>query len=227
MLLNKYLRERSQSPINMHSLNEDIGSVNHKIIFFFMPESIVFNKPDRHDDVDEITLKSISPYFYWCSAHEFPDFEAEYKYLFQYQIYSVEGAKIVPGEIIQKWRKNKNQIREDIMLFIEQWNEHKRILTAPENNKQKTNESFYNKIYDFNGFAQFVAKSIIGLQNLYIKQASIINFDILQKEYWKMIAMNKDEFYDTIPDLKTKNKRNSKKSISKKPAVKKKKKHTK
>lgn len=201
--------------------NENIGSVNHKIIFFFMPESIVFNKPNKNDDVDSITLKSISPYFYWCSAHEFPDFEVENKYLFQYQIYSVEGAKIVPCEIFQKWRRNKNQVREDVAYFIEEWDDHKRLLTTPENNKERPNEGFYNKIYDFNSFAQFVAKSIISLQNLYIKQASVINFDILQKEYWKMIAMNKNEIYNTIPDFTAKKLKRNKKVVSKKRPIKK------
>jgi hypothetical protein len=207
----------------MNDIPEDIESVEYKMIFFFMPETIVFNKAQKGDDIDLVTLKSISPYFYWCSAQEFTDFEPKYRYLFQYQMYTVEGSKIVPGEIFQKWRKNKNNIREDLMQFIEEWSDHKRLLTSPENKKENSNENFYNKTYNFKDFAKFVAKSIISLQDLYIKQASIINFDLLQKEYWKMVAMNKNEIYNTVPDFKIKKTLPNKKRKLKKDTVKRKK----
>lgn len=175
-------------------MHEDIlpDNIKHKIIFFFMPESIVFGKAQMGDDIDLVTLKSISPCFYWCSAHEFPEFEQEYRYLFQYQIYSLEGSKMEPSEIYQKWHKNKNKIREDIMSFIDTWQSHKRILMAPENKNEKDeiHNGNYNKIYNFKEFAPFVAQSIFKLQKFYIEQASMINFDVLQKEFWKMIAMN-------------------------------------
>lgn len=156
-----------------------------------MPENIVFQKPKQNDDPDWVTLKSISPLFYWCSAHEFPDFDKNYKYLFQYQIYSIETQSVIPNELSQKWCQTKNEIRNEIISFLEMWSDHKRILL---NTVLKTDILEFqnnNEIQDFSTFANFVGKSIFDLKHFYIKQASTeINFDILQKEFWKTIALN-------------------------------------
>lgn len=193
----------------------NIKDVKHKIIFFFMPESIVFETVKDNDDVDLAALKAISPCFYWCSAHEFPGIKSKNKYLFQYQIYSIDAYKIIPGEIYQQWYSNKNQIRSDIISFIEFWDDHKRLLMAPEDlEPNDKNITSYNKIYNFSEFASFVGKSIFKLQPIYKEQISLVNFDSLQKDYWKMIALNNAEIngnYNTV--LKT-NKTKIKKKLS-------------
>lgn len=176
---------------NTEEILNQFNQIKHKIIFFFMPETIVFQKPKKNDDPDWMTLKSISPLFYWCSAHEFPDFDKNYKYLFQYQIYSIESRSIIPNEISQKWCKTKNEIRDGIISFLEMWGDHKRILLNTILNKDSLEFHNNNEIQNFSSFANFVGKSIFDLKHFYIKQASAeINFDILQKEFWKTIALN-------------------------------------
>ena len=173
---------------------EQFSQIKHKILFFFMPESIVFQKPKRNEDPDLVTLKSISPLFYWCSAHEFPDFDKEYKYLIQYQLYSIESNTIVPHELFQKWCKTKHEIRDGILSFLELWDDHKRILLNTILNKDNIEFKNNNQIQDFSTFANFVGKSIFDLKYFYIKQAAAnMNFDILQKEFWKTIAMNSSD----------------------------------
>ena len=181
-----------------------------------MPEYIVFKKPSKSEDIDVSTLKSISPCFYWCSAHEFPEFELGHKYLFQHQIYFLEGSEIISGEVSQQWHRSKNQIREDIISFIESWSTHKRILIGPEN-KESTSANYFNKIYHFTEFAEFVGQTIYKLKKDYIEQASLINFDLLQKEYWKMIAINnnnKNENYSTVLNTRAKKSKSTKKNKS-------------
>jgi hypothetical protein len=41
----------------------------------------------------------------------------------------------------------------------------------------------------FINFATFVAKSILSLQNLYIKQSEHGNFEFIQKKFWENTAM--------------------------------------
>lgn len=197
-----------------NSEQQSLKSIRHKILFFFMPESIIFEKPTSKDDPDLIFLKSISPLFYWCSAHEFLDFETDYKYLIQYQAYHIENQNIVPSEVVQKWSKTKYEIKDLMMNFLNMWPEHKRILL----NGSAEKENNDRKIFYFSDFAQFVAKSIYNLKNFYIDQANSSgkNFDALQKDFWKMIALNG---YNYIAEKENdskkspiKRKKNSKKS---------------
>jgi len=176
---------------NVDEILNQFSKIRHKIIFFFMPETIIFQKPKQSEDPDWITLKSISPLFYWCSAHEFPDFDKNFKYLFQYQIYSIESRSIVPNEISQKWCKTKHEIRDGIVSFLDMWGDHKRLLLNTVLNKDSLEFHNNNETQDFSTFANFVGKSIFDLKHFYIKQASTeMNFDILQKEFWKTIALN-------------------------------------
>jgi hypothetical protein len=204
--------------VDTNSEQENLKSIRHRILFFFMPESLLFEKPTSKDDPDLIFLKSISPLFYWCSAHEFVDFDSDYKYLIQYQTYSVENQNIIPGEVIQKWSKTKYEIKNLMINFLNIWPEHKRILLNGTAEKENNNR----KIFYFSDFAHFVAKSIFNLKHFYIEQANSSgkNFDALQKDFWKMIALNsynyttqKKEISKNIPTKRKRNSTNNKKTV--------------
>lgn len=184
---------------NTEEILNQFSQIKHKIIFFFMPENVVFEKPKSSDDPDWITLKSISPLFYWCSAHEFPDFDKKFRYLIQYQTYSIENHNIIPNEVLQKWCSTKYQIRDGIISFLDMWTDHKRLLLNTILNKDGLEFKKNNQLQDFSTFASFVAKSIFDLKHFYIKQTASnnMNFDVLQKEFWKMIALNSsNNFFD-------------------------------
>lgn len=203
---------------NVDEILTEFKQIKHKIIFFFVPENIVFEKPKNGDDPDQITLKSISPLFYWCSAHEFPNFDKKFRYLIQYQTYSIENGNIIPNEIAQKWCNSKHQIRDGIIAFLEIWSDHKRLLLNTILNKDSLEFHNNNQIQDFSTFANFVGKSIFDLKHFYIKQASSdMNFDILQKEFWKMIALNSSNniFDKSNLDFSVKKEKNKKTVIKK------------
>jgi hypothetical protein len=185
-------------------------NISNKILFFFMPETITFFKPLKNEDQNGAILKSICPYFYWCSSHEFENFEPKNKFLFQYQVYSIENRKIVPGEIIQEWHENKNGIKISIMNFIEKWEDHKRaVLGKYKDSKEKfisednrdlnnffdneslsqKNQNNKNNLDNFVNFAHFVAKSILYFQPIYIKECEEKNYDFLQKKFWENMTM--------------------------------------
>lgn len=195
-----------------------------------MPESIVFLSPSKNDDNNAKILKSITPYFYWCSAHEFDSTYSDNKFLFQYQIYFIENKNLIPGEVVQKWFSNKSNIKISIIDFIEKWNEHKRILIDP-NSKDKNEISetkadlpFNKENYcSFSKFAKFVAESILNLKNIYIQKCDEKNFDFLQKKFWQTMA----EYYQDIilsidykKNSNTDNKVKSKKNVKGKSAKK-------
>jgi hypothetical protein len=216
----------------------------HKTLFFFMPEKISFLKKEVLDDENQALLKSITPYFYWCSAHEFKDIQTNNKFLFQYQIYSIENRQIVPGEVVQKWFSNKNAIKISVINFIELWHDHKRLLfdikkisefSISKNNIKTLDESIdgfddldldsKNNFEYFSYFATFVAQSIISLKNLYIKQVEDGSFEFLQRKFWESIAIYYQNVFSDINDnnhTKSKNK----KKITKKPRKTKKKNET-
>lgn len=205
---------------DVNSIMSEFGKIKHKILFFFMPESIVFQTPKKNEDPDLVTLKSISPLFYWCSAHEFPEFDEEYKYLIQYQIYSIENQNIVANDLFQKWCKTKYEIKDGVMSFLEMWNDHKRLLLNTILSNDSIEFKNNNEVQDFSSFASFVGKSIFDLKNFYIKQAATdMNFDVLQKEFWKMIALNSS---NNIFDKQSSNYINDDKKINKKATTKKK-----
>lgn len=170
--------------------------LKHKILFFFMPKNIVFTKKDKNDTETVTMLKAVSPCFYWCSGHEFITEYAENKYLIQHQIYFINGNKIEPALISQHWAKSKNEIRSGIFSFIEMWSEedHEKVLLTPKYNflttKNITTFDYLNNTYKFSEFASFVAKSIIEFKDFYIKQSQNLNFDSIQKEFWRQVALD-------------------------------------
>jgi hypothetical protein len=178
------------------SPDTDFKDIEHKILFLFMPDSIVFEKQNASEDPDVTLLKSISPYFYWCSAHEFPNFSKEYRYLIQYQLYTVDSGKIIPNEIAQEWHTNKNQIKYSMISFLDSFENHKRLLLNPDgvnannNSKNKSETSSYNKISQFSNFSKVIAEWIFHFKNNYISEVEGGNFNTMQKDFWKMIAMN-------------------------------------
>jgi len=176
----------------MDNLDNDI---KHKILFFFMPKSIVFTKKDKKDTESVAMLKSVSPCFYWCSGHEFLTKNEENRYLIQYQIYFINGKNMEPATINQEWYKSKNDIRKDILLFLDMWqDDHQKILLNPNDDFSTANNisnlDYLNKVYNFSDFASFVAKSIFALKDIYIEQANAMNFDIIQKEFWRQVALD-------------------------------------
>jgi len=197
----------------------------HKILFFFMPDRVTFLSREKNDDETTESLKKISPYFYWCSAHEFKNIESTNKFLFQYQLYSIEDNEINPCEVIQKWFDNKNSIKIEIMNFIDLWGSHERIIINPKKNEEEANKNFISiPVDDFEGmdyfskFASFVAKSILNLKDHYIAESQNQKFDVLQKRFWEIMAIHyKELFLRSVQDNKilkkkkpTKRKRNIK-----------------
>jgi len=182
----------------MENLEKDYLTLKHKILFFFMPKSIVFTKKELKDSENVALLKAVSPCFYWCSAHEFLTEHEENKYLFQYQIYFLNGENLEPAKIIQHWSKSKNDIRNEIFSFLDIWREdHEKALINPnmpiQNAKFETQiptSSDFKSVYNFSDFAEFVAKSIYHFKNNYVQQAKLMNFDFVQKEFWRHIALN-------------------------------------
>lgn len=183
----------------MYTEIEDAGDIKHKILFFFMPKHIVFAKKDESDTISSGLIKSMTPCFYWCSAHEFLTEHTENKFLIQHQIYFINGDETVSSEISQNWSNSKTPIRDRIISFLDTWNlPHEKILSLPDqpildikdidssHNYSKDN----NRIYNFSDFAGFVARSIIGNRNNYINQTKLMNIDFVQKECWKYIALN-------------------------------------
>jgi hypothetical protein len=205
------------------------GKFNHKAMFFFMPEDITFIKPDHTDDESTSYYRSIMPYFYWCSAHEFPDLPKKYRYLIQYQNCFIDNGDVFPGEIMQKFCANKDGIRAGLHDFIEMWDEHKRIMLDPTkiismykadinninhlseelNNKNISASEFAEKIINgdnndsFIDFAKAIGKTIKTFQEIYVTQAKDKQCDLLQKEYWRSLAL---EFAQSI--LKNKERAN-------------------
>jgi hypothetical protein len=215
----------------MEDLKQDYLNLKHKILFFFMPKTIVFTKREFKDTDNIAILKAVSPCFYWCSGHEFLTDNAENKYLIQHQIYFINGDNIEPAQINQYWSKSKNDIRNGIFSFIEMWrDEHEKVLMSPNmpNQHAKLNEEIpansFNHIYNFSNFAEFVAKSIFSLKDSYIFQSKEMNFDYVQKEFWKHIALDLDackeiQTYLNIPTTNEHldNKKTKRNKISKKP----------
>lgn len=208
----------------MKNLEEDFLNLKHKILFFFMPKSIVFTKRELKDTDNVALLKAVSPCFYWCSAHEFLTEHQESKYLFQYQIYFLNGENIEPAKIIQHWSKSKNNVRNEIFSFLDIWREeHEKALISPNMTMQNikfetqisTSEDF-NSIYNFSDFAEFVAKSIYFYKNNYIQQAKLMNFDFVQKEFWRHIALNQDACKEIQKYLNTNIVQKTKKVVIKK-----------
>jgi hypothetical protein len=158
-----------------------------------MPEVIAFFRKERKEDESTIFLKSITPYFYWCSAHEFKENKSKNKFLFQYQIYFIENKKIIPGEVIQKWYPKKNNIKIEIINFLNIWEDHGKILL----NHKKPNDQnvdYRKNLIDndfeyFSTFAHFVAKSIVELKEFYIQQSEEKELDLLQKKYWQNMSI--------------------------------------
>lgn len=210
----------------MENLKEDYLSLKHKILFFFMPKSIVFTKREPKDSDNIALLKAVSPCFYWCSAHEFLTEHEENKYLFQYQIYFISGQDIEPAQIIQRWSKSKNEIRNEIFAFLDMWREdHEKALISPnapvQNIKFETQISTsgdFNSIYNFSDFAEFVAKSIFHFKNNYVQQAKLMNFDFVQKEFWKHIALNSNACKEMQKYLNINTEKKAKKIVKKRMA---------
>lgn len=212
-------------------MEEFSENLQNKILFFFMPEMVTFFKPLKSEDSNSAILKSICPYFYWCSAHEFTNFNKNNKFLFQYQVYSIENKKIVPGEVIQEWHENKNGIKISIINFIEKWEDHKRIILGKysDSNRNANEPNNIDNLFDdenaenkninidnFMNFAKFVAKSIIGIQDVYIKECEARNFDFLQKKFWESMALYYQSVLINFNKSKTSTIKKTKKRIPKK-----------
>lgn len=199
---------------------EDLQKINHKILFFFMPENIVFFKKNEEDTDQTAKLKDIFPNFYWCSAHEFADPSFEKKYLIQYQIYSIENNDIRGERIDQFWASSKNEIRLHLISFLERWNDHKRLLLSSaisetkivENKNKLLAESGSGHKQNFLEFASFVARSIFNFKALYLQQAQSGGFELQQKEFWKNAAFH---YMDVLKDQLKNNKNNNKTKAAK------------
>jgi len=198
----------------MNNTQEDF---KHKILFFFMPSSITFLNNSKNDDEFNNDLKKISPFFYWCSAHEFKNLVSENKFLFQYQIYSIEDGQIYPGEVVQKWVANKNNIKFEIINFIEKWNTHERLIINAKAEEENVKNFITIPIKNntdmelFSTFAEFVGRSIVSLQNIYIKESSDNKLDLLQKRFWEDIAMQYKKLLEENAQLDKKLKKTKKK----------------
>jgi hypothetical protein len=209
-------------------------NISNKILFFFMPETITFFKALKNEDLNGTILKSICPYFYWCSAHEFQGFEPKNKFLFQYQVYSIENRKIVPGEVVQEWYENKNSIKLSVMNFIEKWDDHKRYIVGQyKDSKEKfisednKDDFFENKnlsqhgenskdnLDNFINFAHFVGKSILHFQPIYIKECEEKNYDFLQKKFWESMATYYQSIIFNLNNQKFKQTKKTNKKLNK------------
>jgi len=191
---------------------EGLQKIHHKILFFFMPENIVFFKRNAEDTDQTAKLKDIFPNFYWCSAHEFSDPSFDKKYLIQYQVYSIENNDIKGENIDQFWAASKNEIRLHLISFLEKWNDHKRLLlssaisdvsiTENKNKPLANNNAGYKQ--NFLEFANFVARSIFNFKSLYLQQAQSGGFELQQKEFWKNAAFH---YMDVLKDQLKSNKK--------------------
>jgi hypothetical protein len=204
---------------------DNTNDVNHKILFFFMPKNIVFAKKEPQDTDAVSALKAVSPCFYWCSGHEFLTTHSENKFLIQHQVYFINGNSLEPASVIQDWSKSKHEIRNSLFSFLEMWSlDHEKVLLTPEN-KLSTTENitdlqYLNKVYNFADYASFVAESIFSLKNAYIEQARFMNFENMQKEFWKNVALNPQasndirKFLNINTDIAINNVNNKKESKS-------------
>jgi hypothetical protein len=158
--------------------SKQIENIKNKIIFVFMPENIVFEKTNKNENIEVSALKNISPFFYWCSAHEFEEFSPENKFLIQYQKFLIENNEIVPDELIQKWHGSKNSVRNELINFIDSWNEHKRVILG------------HSNIKNFLQFGEYIGKSIFNLKDFYVEEVAKNGYDFLKKDFWKTIALD-------------------------------------
>ena len=113
-----------------------------------------------------------------------------------------------------------NNIKLEIINFIEKWNIHERVIINPKTEEESVKNFITIPVKSnadmelFSSFAEFVGRSIVSLQNIYIKESSDKKFDILQKRFWEDMAMQYKQLLkeNTPPDKKTeKQKRKSKK----------------
>jgi hypothetical protein len=186
--------------------------IKQKQLFYFMPEAIVCLKPDPNCSDNEEILKSITPYFYWCAAHEFPDAKPEYRYLIQHQIYYVEGQEIDGGDVFQKWSGNKAEIRNCLTDFIDLWTEHKRVLVDPFLIANAENKSLIFDELNYCDFATAVGFTIFSFRGAYYKQVAAAKLDILQKDFWRIMALTPPDEIVPAPAPKAKRGRPSKKA---------------
>lgn len=182
------------------------------IIFFFMPQSIVFFVDSKNDSQKMRIFKKMSPYFYWCSAHDFGENCTDNRYLFQHQVYLIECGETYDSEIEQSFFSTKEELRNALTDFLSDWIEHERMLLNVnyprningdnESLKEDKNLILIDKNeYDFTNFANFVGSAIYETRKSYINMCQEGRFDLLRMNFWKEEYARHEK---TIQDLQLK-----------------------
>lgn len=173
----------------------DPETLKNEMIFFFMPGKLAMTREYEGDTEDDKVLRTICPYYYWCSSHEFTKpVDPSCKFLFQYQTYFVEGFGAKASEIVQKWAATKGEIRNYLHTFLDLWVDHKRILLDPFELAHSNGLTMDSA--NFADFANAAGSAVSNFQHEYWKQNVNEEYDVKQKHFWRNQAIynNQQEF---------------------------------
>lgn len=175
--------------------------IPHKMMFFFMPDTIVFEQEAQNESEENKYLLEITPYLYWCSAHDFTEVaktskSPDKKYLFQYQIYSVNNKGIEESETKMFWFQHRNEITAKLIDFIDRWKTHKRRLVDPYEVADRYAKTSLNPD-NFMFFSVAAGYTLGSFRDLYVSNCNEGDFDTLQLKFWRTMAcLNYDNIHN-------------------------------